>query len=263
MKTSDGADDKFYTRPEVAAFLVKLIPEIETYQDIVEPSAGSGAFLNVLPAYAQGYDISPEAAGIETADWLKTEYRPTQGLLVGNPPFGKRSALAKAFIAHGVRLGFETIAFILPATFRKLSMQKVFPEDWQLVVDADLPDDVFIHPDGEIKIPCVFQIWTQRLHAVNLRRVEAAQPAAFSFLPRLSPDADLCLNGNSGRVRRPQDVTNPKAEHYLKINGDRTEVEARLRALDLTFHSSVSGGVSWVSKTEIRDAWWRSEEQGL
>lgn len=260
MRASDGADDKFYTRPQVARFVVDLIPELDSYVDIVEPSAGSGAFLRALPARACGYDISPEAEGIVSADWLRTVLTPERGLLVGNPPFGRRSALAKAFIAHGIRLGFETVAFILPATFRKLTMQKVFPEDWKLIVDAELPDDVFVHPDGEIRIPCVFQVWTRREGIVNLRRLATPQPDAFAFLPRGSAGADLCLNGNSGRVRRPHEITNSKAEHYIKANGDADELATRLRALDLNFHSSVSGGVSWVSKEEIRDAWWRSEE---
>lgn len=256
MKASDGAQDKFYTRPAVVRFVVPLIPDLGTYAEIVEPSAGGGVFLDALPERATGYDIAPDDPRVAEADWLSLRLAPKRGLLVGNPPFGRRSALAKAFIKHGVALGFETIAFILPATFRKLTTQTCFPDGWRLIVDADLPDDVFEHADGDIGIPCVFQVWTRRPGALNLRKTKPAQPDAYAFLPRGDARATVCLNGNSGRVRWPSEVTNPKAEHYIQvISGGQDTIDA-LSRLDLEFRSSVSGGVSWVSKAEINAAWW-------
>lgn len=257
MIASDGAEDKFYTRPEVARHVVGLIPGLSEFAEIIEPSAGAGAFLDALPPHAIGYDIAPERDGIRRADWLETRLTPKNGILVGNPPFGKRSSLAKAFIRHGIGSGFETIAFILPETFRKLSAQRAFPPDWRLTVQEPLPDDVFVHPDqGPVRIPCVFQVWTRTPGDLNLRAHAPAQPAEYEFLPRGDARADLCLNGNSGRVRDPEQITNPKAEHYIRIvrGGDATR--ARLAALPLSFHSSVSGGVAWVSKAEINAAWW-------
>ena len=258
---SDGVADKFYTRPGVAAHAVSLIPDLASYPVVVEPSAGNGSFLRALPAGTRAFDIAPEAEGIEEADWFAVNDRFDGGILVGNPPFGRRSALARQFIRHGIDLGFETVAFILPATFRKLHSQRVFPPEWSLVVDADLPDRVFEHVAGNISIPCVFQVWTRRPSAVNRRKAEHPKPSEYAFLPRGAADADLCLNGNSGAVRKPSEITNPKAEHYIRLNvpsGQRKAVEDRLRTLDMDFHSSVSGGVAWVSKAEINEAWWRA-----
>ena len=105
--------DKFYTSPEVAKECISLIPDLETYSLIIEPSAGNGSFSNQLKCLA--FDIAPEAENIQQQDWLKVEPFPEQSILVvGNPPFGNRSKLAKAFIKQSQKIGAETIAFILP-----------------------------------------------------------------------------------------------------------------------------------------------------
>ena len=137
--------DKFYTKPEVAKECINLIPDIDTYDLIIEPSAGSGSFSKQLNCIA--YDIEPEDETIIEQDWLKTEKVETKTLLVvGNPPFGSRSSLAKAFIKHSQKIGAETIAFILPDTFSKISNQSktLFPKDWRLIVEHKLSDSNFI-----------------------------------------------------------------------------------------------------------------------
>lgn len=255
MRASDGQQDKFYTKSNIAEGLIQQVPDVANYPLIVEPSAGSGSFLRHLPERAIGYDIEPEMTGVIRQDWLTVTERYDGGLLIGNPPFGKRSSLARAFIRHGVSLGFNTIAFILPSTFRKLSMQRDFPADWSLILEEDLPDNAFLYGDEEIIIPCVFHIWTKRPSSLNLRKRKVSQPEEYRFLPRGSDEADICLNGNSGRVRRPDDVTNPKAEHYIKVFGDKDKVIGRLSKLPYDFRSSVSGGVSWISQNEINEAW--------
>lgn len=262
MRASDGLNDKFYTNGAVAGRVVRLIPDIGSYRRIVEPSAGAGAFLPHLPAHARAFDIAPEAPGIIQADWLRVNDVGNGGLLVGNPPFGERSSLARAFIKRGVGQGFDTIAFVLPATFRKLSAQRVFPADWRLVVDEELEEAPFEYGGEPIRIPCVFQVWTRRPGDANLRKHAVPQPEEYEFLTRGHHGADLCLNGNNGRVRSPDTVTNPKAEHYIRVRrgGDTAR---RLAALPLEFRSSVAGGVAWVSKNEINEAWWRSEQDRL
>lgn len=131
--------DKFYTSPEVAKECISLVPDLETYSLIIEPSAGNGAFSNNLNCLA--FDIAPEAKGIQKQDWLKVApFSKKSILVIGNPPFGNRSCLAKAFIKHSQKIGAETIAFILPDTFSKLSNQSfaLFPKEWKLIVEYKL-----------------------------------------------------------------------------------------------------------------------------
>lgn len=82
--------DQFYTPSEVAKRCVSLIPYLDDYDVIVEPSAGRGAFSRLFPnCYA--YDLDPQAEGIIQQDWL-TAIPPfgEKMLVVGKPPFGKR-----------------------------------------------------------------------------------------------------------------------------------------------------------------------------
>ena len=50
--------DKFYTQVEVAKECIDLVPELNTYDLIIEPSAGHGSFSSQLNCIA--YDIEPE-----------------------------------------------------------------------------------------------------------------------------------------------------------------------------------------------------------
>ena len=50
--------DKFYTQIKIAKECIDLVPELDSYDLIIEPSAGSGSFSSQLDCLA--YDIEPE-----------------------------------------------------------------------------------------------------------------------------------------------------------------------------------------------------------
>ena len=114
--------DKFYTKPDVAQECIKHIPNIGSYDLVIEPSAGSGNFSYQLER-CLAYDIAPEGEGIIKKDYftLTNEELPAYDkmLVVGNPPFGPRSSLAKDFIKYSIDLGATTIAFILICSFHR------------------------------------------------------------------------------------------------------------------------------------------------
>jgi len=169
---------------------------------------------------------------------------------VGNPPFGQRSSLAKAFIKHSRAIGAETIAFILPDTFSKISNQSetLFPKDWRLIVEHKLSDSNFIIENDKIYyVPCTFYVWTKRPGDINLRQVKELPSEDFSFLSRGSTDADFTINGNSGKVKQLSEVTNSKAEHYIKAkNKTKEELIEIFNSLNYTQYSSVNGGNFWI-----------------
>ena len=181
-------------------------------------------------------------------------------IFIGNPPFGKRSQLAKQFITHSIYLGADTIAFILPDTFSKLTNQKVFPSGWRLEDQVKLEDSLFELPDGsDYYVPCTFHIWTQLPGERDLRKYKLAQPDEFEFLKRGHSQSDFTINGTYGRVKEIDAVTNPKAEHYVRIT-DRNKVEDFKKifsALDYPRYSSVSGGNYWISQQEILEAYYQ------
>lgn len=153
--------DKYYTKDKVAEHCVDVVKrfyDISKY-DIVEPSAGGGAFLPYLPNYT-AYDILPENENIIKQDFLKLklEYSDKR-MFIGNPPFGRRSKLSIEFFNHAATMG-SIIAFIIPITWLKYSVQNALNKDFKLVYSENLSTDSFTFEGKDYDgLRCVFQIW--------------------------------------------------------------------------------------------------------
>lgn len=118
--------DKYYTPRPVADHTVEMTFDIigaENITEIVETSAGAGVFIDAvkdylakhnldIPVYA--FDLEPEREDIVQQDYLELQqyYKPGR-LIIGNPPFGSRMALAKKFFQKAVREG-DYVSWILP-----------------------------------------------------------------------------------------------------------------------------------------------------
>jgi len=161
--------DQFYTNDNVVRECLALL-SLEDYDVIVEPSAGTGAFYIHLPADKRvGVDLEPACDGVIQQDYFKfievaqaCQMFPVKDksyLVVGNPPFGKNSSLAKKFFNASARFA-DTIAFILPRTFRKPSTINQLDECFHLSKEIMLDKNSFHLPNGKAHdVPCVFQIW--------------------------------------------------------------------------------------------------------
>jgi hypothetical protein len=133
---------------------------------ILEPSAGDGAFsskLHTLNANVAAYDIEPRAEGIQYADFLTLHPDTLERckVVVGNPPFGKRSSLAVAFLNKAAIHGL-LVAFVVPVQFRKWSVQSKINKNLELVSDELLPGDSFRVDGKPYKVRCCFQVWAKR-----------------------------------------------------------------------------------------------------
>lgn len=248
--------DRFYTKQEEAARLLHHI-DLEQYDLKIEPSAGSGSFSKLVED-CLAYDIAPSSPEIIEQDFLKLEKLPPYKklLIFGNPPFGKRSSLAKQFITHSINLGASTIAFILPKTFTKRLNQTMFPENWRLIKKVSLTDSSFMMGTEEIYIPCDFFIWTKDENlspGVNLREQKPKTPTEFRILPRGDKKADFSINGNNGKLKEISEITNPKAEHYIQVVKKEKfqEIKETLKNLKYDFVSSVNGGVAWINREDV------------
>lgn len=243
--------DKFYTPPNVAKKCIDLL-DLSDYDTILEPSAGNGSFSKQIPNCI-AYDLKPEDESIKQLDFFDLkELNGEHILVVGNPPFGNRSNLAKKFIKHSIELGAETIAFVLPNTFNKYLMQKVFPKDWKLekvlVLDCD-----YRASGVKYFIPSSFFVWTKREAESNLRKPKPKETTDFVFLPRGDKSADFTINGNNGKIKLLGEVTNPKAEHYIKVSDKNKveEIKEKLSKTKFTFYSSINGKLAWLSRADI------------
>jgi hypothetical protein len=131
----------------------------------LEPSAGNGAFYNLLPKDRRvGIDVNPLDGEIMKSDFL-TWFPQKDGakyITIGNPPFGVRGAYALAFVNRAL-LFSDYVAFILPMSFHSngkgSNMKRV--SNGHLVFSKILEKEAFFSPEinKEIKVNTLFQIW--------------------------------------------------------------------------------------------------------
>ena len=63
----------------------------------------------------------------------------TNILVIGNPPFGRVSSLAIKFFNYSAKWA-NVIAFIIPRTFRKTSIQNKLNNNFHLIYDEEIPN---------------------------------------------------------------------------------------------------------------------------
>lgn len=243
--------DKYYTKPEIAKKCIDLVKEhyyIKNFDNIIEPSAGNGSFSKQIPN-CKAYDLVPDHKSIKKQDFLKLVPPDGTTLIIGNPPFGRQSSTAKAFIIKACSFA-DVIAFILPKSFKKISFQKTFPLNWHLTYETDLPNDSFTVDDEEHDVPCVFQIWEKKEED---REIESHdKPDWFEYTT--SDDADFSFRRvgvYAGKVSK--DTTLSKQSHYfIKITDDNKNIDDIIdlfESIEWEFDNSV--GPKSISKYEL------------
>ena len=181
IRMNGNSLDQFYTNADAVRECVALAERFIRDAGIpsagyIEPAAGDGAFLAGLPRGSApvAMDIAPGAPQIQRMDFLEWHYhgprRRENLVVIGNPPFGKRGNLAVDFLNHAARQA-DTVAFILPACFRKYGIQKQIAPDLALQFSQDLDWNEYRLPDGRTqRLNTVFQIWSRHTPYPNLRR---------------------------------------------------------------------------------------------
>lgn len=235
--------EKFYTVEDCVQKCISRIKKhvrISKTKDIVlEPSAGSGAFVSGLKKLCKNsifLDIEPEGplydgGIIRKQDFLQYDvendfastFSNTWGCgkihTIGNPPFGRQSSLARKFIKKASAFS-STISFILPRSFKKESLQSCFPRNFHLVCCEDIEKDSFII-DGEIhNVPCVFQIWERRDHDRNVDIPPT--PISFDFVKKNSlPPPDIAFRRvgvNCGKVSNDIDAASAQSNYFIRLH---------------------------------------------
>lgn len=243
--------DKFYTIPEIS---VKCLDRISSMYDwdewnlVIEPSAGDGSFLTRIPTDKKiGIDISPEHVDIITQDFLT--YNPPENtgkiLVVGNPPFGRVSSLAIKFFNHASNWA-DVIAFIIPRTFRRVSVQNKLNPHFHLKFDEDIP----ISPcsfSPPMMAKCCFQVWERKTTPRTIRELSTAHgdweflgfgPKDNNDQPTPPSGADFAIRAYGGRcgeiVSVKLDKLRPKSWHWIKSNINIETLMDRFQTLDYT-----------------------------
>ena len=167
-KFSSSSKDQFFTPSSVSNRCWNTFNEL-TNIDIndyifIEPSAGDGSFMKVLPEGSIGLDIEPRAENIQKQDYLCWEPPDLtkKYIVFGNPPFGLRGHLALNFINHSQNFA-EYVCFILPQLFEsdgKGSPRKRV-KGFNLIHSESLSAMFYSPENQEVKVNGVFQIWSK------------------------------------------------------------------------------------------------------
>ena len=245
----DAGLDKFYTIPEISNKCIDIIGtkyNWDTWDLVVEPSAGNGSFLTKIPTSKKiGIDIEPEHTDIINKNFF--DYNPPVGfnniLVVGNPPFGRVSSLAIKFFNHAAEW-CNVIAFIIPKTFRRVSLQNRLHKKFHLIYDEEIPSEpCSFSPPMQVK--CCFQIWEKKDENRDIIKL-TTKHADWDFLSNGPPDnsgqptppkgADFALLAYGGKcgsiVTKELDKLRPKSWHWVKAKISVPLLIERFRSLD-------------------------------
>lgn len=245
----DEGLDKFYTVPTYAKKCIDKIFElydIFNFDLFVEPSAGNGSFFNQIENENKvGIDIAPDHPDIIKMDFFNYTPPPNKNsiLIVGNPPFGKVSSIAIKFFNHSAKWA-NVIAFIIPRTFRKPSVQNKLDKMFHLMYDEDVPTSPCCFTP-KMMVKCCFQIWEKK----DITRPFIDLPTKhddWEFLqfgpiddkgqPTPPVGAHFAMRAYGGKIGEIKidnlNELRPKSWHWIKSNINKDELIKKLNTLD-------------------------------
>ena len=268
-KFRKNTKDQYYTKSTVAKKCVDKIratlPQTDAYQWI-EPSAGNGAFLKILPDTFDkiGIDLEPKSSNIQQGnflDWFPISEK--KRVFFGNPPFGRQGSLAKSFIKHAAQYA-DIIAFILPRSFVKPSMSRAFPLKFHCIHSEELEKNAFEVNTVEYDVPCVFQIWEKNVE--NRIVAEAVKEDGFEYVKHGQPFhiAFKRVGGLAGKCYPSATGYNPQFHYFLKLEDEYVPfIKNIIEKVNLhTFPSNTVGPRS-LSKGEANEVLNQVLEQSL
>ena len=261
--------EKFYTKDETVKLCIREIKDhinIAPNDLIIEPSAGNGAFFSAIRELTKNkkntlfLDIDPPEEcpkEIVKQDYLsfdKPILTTSQKIhVIGNPPFGKQSKTANQFIKKSAEFA-DTISFILPKSFKKPSMKRVFPTHFHLVKQIDLPEKAFTIDNVEHDVPCVFQIWEKRTY--SRPGVDILEPLGFTFVKKEdNPDISVRRVGvYAGKVDTETENKSIQSHYFIRFLSllSIAEKEAKINQLkQVVFEHDNTVGPKSISKQEM------------
>ena len=259
-KFRKNTKDQYYTKSSVAKKCVDKIhtsiPQSETYQWI-EPSAGNGVFLKILPSTFDkiGIDLDPKSADIQQGNFLDwTPISEKKRIFYGNPPFGRQGSLAKSFIKHAAKFA-DIIAFILPRSFVKPSMSRAFPLMFHCIHSEELEKNAFEVNTVEYDVPCVFQIWVKKDTERSLEPAILADGFTYVKVDKPFDIAFKRVGGQAGKcypfITDAAAKYNYQYYYYFKLDDEYTPFTHKIIDLiNAHVFPSNTVGMRSLSKTE-------------
>lgn len=228
-------DERYYTPTELAleltAELASMVPDLAE-RTLIEPAGGTGSFIEAAQSFGVAnllsVDTHPLHHLVQKADFLK--WRPpvklrteAKAVALSNPPFGRNNALAVPFFNRAAEY-CEYIAFVVPRSWRKWSVQNRLHPNFHLIHDIDVAvnyvDAKGLLLSGNNRLRTCFQIWQRQPHPRQRYLV-----ADLGFVSRATPlAADLAITTfgyGCGRVHREFERVPNTTRVFLKVHDQR------------------------------------------
>lgn len=239
--------DQFYTKDEIAKECYNKVKEffdINEYDIILEPSGGKGSFYKLFPIDKRiGLDLEPKYDGIIKQNFFDYKYEKNKKYItIGNPPFGKNCSIAIKFFNYTAQFS-EIICFIIPRTFKRISVQNQLDLNFHLVDTFDLPVGSCFDPNMAVK--CCFQIWKKISEKRNIIVYDKTHPD-FQFIklgkkdeknqPTVPKEADFAIKAygsNCGEIFSDNlQNLRPKSYNWIKSNININILKSNFLQLD-------------------------------
>lgn len=244
--------DQFYTKESVALNLFDKFNTIVnknnfTKNDWLEPSAGKGAFFNLMPENKLGLDLDVKAQQVLKADFLEYKLPKEDYIVLGNPPFGKNSSMAIKFFNkaafHSVLIGF-----IVPKTFKKNSVKNRLDRRFHLIYEEDLDKNSFEFEEKEYEVPCVFQVWMKK-NTLREKTLNKLTHPDFLFVNRKNADFAIQRVGMAAGKVKVSFESYANASHYFIKSSPK--VRKIFEKIDWSSVKYNTAGNPSISKTEL------------
>lgn len=224
-----------------------------TGRTALEPACGSGAFVKAAPQINwTTNELFPEfSQGMThdyTIDFAKGDRSSlgTFGFVIGNPPFGKASNLARRFLLNALD-HTNVVALVLPKALRRhTAWDRYFPDDCKVMCEEDLPSQTFDLPDGTTKTVGTFFLILERVPGYSRGKMLSYEPdgykaQAIEFRPARGDDPEkwwpewathgICLWGSAGKMFGRERTKTMANTLFLQLSKSQEKV---VRALDWT-----------------------------
>lgn len=245
--------NQYYTKPKLAEKLVEDL-DFDRYDYIVEPSAGECSFYSLLPEDKRiGIDLCPKCDGLIEADfldWKEPFVDSDRVLSIGNPPFGRNSSLAIKFINKCAKWS-QTIAFIVPKSFKKRSMYDKINLNFWKVKEVDTPKNSFVFNGKNYDVPCVWLI-LEKQEDKRTKEIKLKPPANFTFTSKENSNCCFRRVGiNAGFSSVDIEVAEPS--HYFINAIDPNDFVERMNKIKWNHNNTL--GPRSISKNELIEAY--------
>lgn len=260
-KEIDNKLDQFYTNTDYAKKFfctVKSILDLNGADILLEPSAGSGSFLNLMDESKRiGIDIDPKSNEIMKSDFF--DWNPPSGkkiITIGNPPFGKNSSLAVKFFNRAAEFS-DAIAFILPKTFKKDSIQNRLDLTFHLIYEEIVPEYSFLFNGIPYDVWCCAQIWIKRPHEREKTKIFNFKMVSNWFEIVDKSVADFCIQrvGARAGLIRTQNITEYSDQSHFFIKQKNPVVLDLFQKINFDLVKYNTVGNPSISPNELVREW--------